>query len=78
MWFKSKTNFVDITPQRNRLRLFLNLKFSDLQDPLNICRDVTNIGHWGNGDVEVNLSSLSQIKDIMFLVRQAFLNNQTT
>jgi len=76
--YKSKTNFVDITPQRNRLRLFLNLKFSDLQDPLNICRDVTNIGHWGNGDVEVNLSSLSQIKDIMFLVRQAFLNNQTT
>ena len=70
--YKTKTNFVDITPQSNRLRLFLNMAFTEIRDPQKICRDVTNIGHWGNGDVEVDFSSLSQIEDIMFLVRQAF------
>ncbi len=70
--YKASTNFVDITPQRNRLRLFLNMAFTEIRDSQNICRDVTNIGHWGNGDVEVDFSSLSQIEDIMFLVRQAF------
>ena len=70
--YKTKTNFVDITPQRNRLRLFLNMAFTEIRDPQKICRDVTNKGHWGNGDVEVDFSSLSQIEDIIFLVRQAF------
>ncbi len=70
--YKTQTNFVDITPQKNRLRLFLNMAFTEIKDPQKICRDVTNIGHWGNGDVEVDFSSLSQLEDIMFLVRQSF------
>ncbi len=73
--YKTKTNFVDITPQRNRLRLFLNMAFTEVKDPQKLCRDVTNIGHWGNGDVEADFSSLSQLEDIMFLVRQSFHKN---
>lgn len=70
--YKTTTNFVDITPQRNRLRLSLNMRFEEINDPKGLCRDVTNVGLWGNGDVEVGLSSFNQIDDIMFLVRQAF------
>lgn len=70
--YKIKTNFVDVTPQRNRLRLFLNMNFIEVKDIKNMCRDVTNIGHWGNGNVEVDFSASSQLEDIMFLVRQAF------
>lgn len=70
--YKTITNFVDITPQRSRLLLFLNLEFKEVNDPGGLCRDVTNVGHHGNGDVEVSFSSLSQLDDVMFLVRQAF------
>ncbi|HEU5375792.1 MAG TPA: DUF262 and DUF1524 domain-containing protein [Ktedonobacteraceae bacterium] len=70
--YKMTTNFVDIEPQKNRLRLFLNMSFSEIDDPKNLCRDVTAIGHHGNGDIEVRLSSLDQLDDAMELIRQAF------
>ncbi|NBD25638.1 GmrSD restriction endonuclease domain-containing protein [Paenibacillus glycinis] len=70
--YKTTTNFVDIVPQKSRLRLSLNMAFSEIHDPKGICKDVTNLGRWGNGDVEVGLDSVAQIEDIMFLVKQAF------
>lgn len=70
--YKTTTNFVDIRPQKNRLVLWLNMKYDEINDPTGLCRDVTNIGHYGNGDVEISLSSLAQIEDVMFLVRQSF------
>ncbi|MEH1935383.1 MAG: DUF262 and DUF1524 domain-containing protein [Nostoc sp.] len=70
--YKITTNFVDIVPQKSGLRLSLNLRFDEINDPKGLCKDITNVGHWGNGDVEIKLSSLDQIEDVMFLVRQGF------
>ncbi len=70
--YKTTTNFVDIVPQKSRLRLSLNMSFEEINDPKGLCRDVTNLGRWGNGDVEIGISSLSQLDDVMFLIRQAF------
>jgi len=70
--YKTTTNFVDIVPQKSRLRLSLNMRFDEVEDPKGLCRDVTNLGRWGNGDVEVGLSSLDQLDDVMVLIRQAF------
>ncbi len=69
--FKLKTNFVDIVPQKNRLRLSLNMKFSEINDPRGIAKDITEKGRWGNGDVEVGLSNSTEIDYIMFLIRQS-------
>ncbi|MBE9128891.1 MULTISPECIES: DUF262 and DUF1524 domain-containing protein [unclassified Coleofasciculus] len=70
--YKTTTNFVDIVPQKSRLRLSINMKFDEIDDPKGLCRDVTNVGRWGNGDVEVGFSLLEQLDDVMALVRQAF------
>jgi len=70
--YKAESNFVDIVPQAKRLRLSLNMPFSEINDPKKICKDVTNLGRWGNGDVEVGLSKLEEIPYIMSLVRQSF------
>jgi uncharacterized protein with ParB-like and HNH nuclease domain/predicted transport protein len=70
--FKADTNFVDIVPQKSRLRLSLNMPFHRLNDPAEIARDVTNIGRWGNGDVEVVLNNVSELPYLMGLIRQAF------
>ena len=45
--YKTSTNFVDIVPQKQRLRLTLNMRFDEIVDPLGVCRDITNIGRWG-------------------------------
>ncbi len=70
--YKNATNFVDIVPQKSRLRLSLNMPFREINDPKGLCKDVTGLGRWGNGDVEVGFDASNQLEDIMFLVRQAF------
>lgn len=70
--FKAETNFVDVVPQKSRLRLSLNMPFHDLNDPKELARDVTNLGRWGNGDAEVVLNSASELSYVMGLIRQAF------
>jgi predicted transport protein len=70
--YKAETNFVDVVPQAKRLRLSLNMAFAEINDPRGLCRDITKIGRWGNGDVEVALASLDELSYVMGLVRQSF------
>lgn len=70
--FKAQTNFVDIVPQKKRLRLSLNTQFDKIKDPKGYCKDVSGLGRWGNGDVEVGLENLSQLDYVMDLIEQAF------
>ena len=69
--YKAETNFVDVVPQVKRLRLSLNIPFHEIYDPKGLCIDVTDIGRWGNGDVEVGLSSVKELPYVMKLVRQS-------
>jgi uncharacterized protein with ParB-like and HNH nuclease domain/predicted transport protein len=70
--YKAETNFVDVVPQAKRLRLSINLNFHELHDPREMAKDVTNLGRWGNGNVEVPLAAKEEIPYVMGLVRQAF------
>ncbi|MEX2500684.1 MAG: DUF262 domain-containing protein [Wenzhouxiangellaceae bacterium] len=70
--YKAETNFVDLVPQKSRLRLSLNMQFHELHDPKGLANDVTNLGRWGNGDVEVGLSKTEDLPYVMGLVRQSF------
>ena len=70
--YKAETNFVDIVPQKSRLRLSLNMQFHELHDPKSLAKDVTSLGRWGNGDVEVGFSKPEELPYVMGLVRQAF------
>ena len=48
------------------------MRFPEVYDPNGLCKDVTNLGRWGNGDVEVGLETLEELPYVMGLVRQAF------
>ncbi|RVZ00791.1 DUF262 and DUF1524 domain-containing protein [Helicobacter pylori] len=64
-------NFVDIVPLKNGLKLYLNMKFHELQDEKNLARDMTNKRHWGNGDIEVKLETKEDIPYCLGLIKQA-------
>lgn len=70
--YKTTRNFVCIVLRKSRLVLTLNMSFEEIKDPKGLCRDISKVGHWSPGDVEVSFSSLDQIDDVMFLVQQAF------
>ena len=66
------TTFVTIFPQAIRLRLLLNLPFSDINDPQGACRNLANMNHHQLGSVEVGISAVDELDYIMFLIGQAF------
>lgn len=70
--YKLDTNFVDIVFQRQRLRISVNMKFSEVIDPNGICRDITGIGRWGNGDIELYMEHTSDVDQIMEIVEQSY------
>ena len=69
--YKLETNIVDVVPQKDKLKLYINIKYNELNDPKKLCRDVSQTGHWGNGEVELILSSEEDIAYVISLVRQA-------
>ncbi len=70
--YKAETNFVDVIPQAKQLKLSLNIPFASINDPRKKCKDVTGIGRWGNGAVEIAYSSLAELPYIMGMIRQSF------
>lgn len=69
--YKAETNFVDVVPQAKALRISLNMRFSEISDPKELCEDVSNRGRWGNGDVEIKMTSIEELPYVMGLVRQS-------
>lgn len=74
--YKFDTNFVDVVPQKNRLKLSINIYLNELDDPKGLAKDVTNIGAWGNGKVEVILDSMDNLAYCLGLIRQALEKQQ--
>jgi predicted transport protein len=75
--FKVDNNiFCDIVLLGKGLKLFLNLKSGDLQDQKSIARDVSNVGHWGNGAYEIKLNDLEDIDYILSLLKQSLRKNK--
>ena len=70
--YKLDTNFVDIVVQKNQLCISINMNYADVYDPDGICRDVTGLGRWGNGDVEIYFKHTSDIEQVMKIIKQSF------
>ena len=70
--YKLDTNFVDVVFQKQRLRISVNMKFSEVNDPQGICHDITGLGRWGNGDVELFMEHTSEVDQIMEIVKQSY------
>ncbi|MFC0460657.1 DUF5655 domain-containing protein [Enterococcus villorum] len=70
--FKLKRNIVDIQIQKNALKIWINLKIGQLNDSRNLARNVSDIGHWGNGDYEFVMKNNQDIEYIASLIKQSW------
>jgi predicted transport protein len=68
--FKKVKNIIDIAILKKSLKLFINAKVSQLDDPKKIAQDVSNIGHWGNGDYQIQVEDDKDLEYIMSLIKQ--------
>lgn len=70
--------FCDIVMQNKGIRLFLNAKKGTLKDTEGITRDVSEVGHWGNGAYEIRfpLKNDTEIDYVFNLLRQTINKNK--
>lgn len=69
--FKKDRNIADIRIQQKNLKIWINLPYGELDDPKNLAKNVSNTGHWGNGDYEITIESTQYLEYIMSLIKQA-------
>ncbi|WP_339663260.1 DUF5655 domain-containing protein [uncultured Polaribacter sp.] len=69
--FKKDKNIADIVTLKKGIKLFINLQKGKLEDPKNLMRDVSNTGHWGNGDYEIVITNEDNLEYILYLIKQA-------
>ena len=70
--FKAPKNFADIEVQKHALKLFINMRKGELNDPEEMADDVSSIGHWGNGDYRIYLKDDSDFDYILSLIKQSY------
>ena len=60
--YKISQNIVCMEVQNKRIALYLKIKPSDAAEPPSIYKDVSNIGHYGTGDVEFSIKTKDDIE----------------
>lgn len=68
--FKKDKNISDIVLLKKGLKIFINLKKGQLDDPKGLTKDVSTTGHWGNGDYELIVTNTDHLEYVMSLIKQ--------
>jgi predicted transport protein len=76
--FKRLKNFATVVAQKNRLLVYLHLNPQDVGPLPTIGRDVRQQGHWGTGDLELSLTSQSDLETAKPLIVRAYQGRSTT
>jgi len=74
--FVAATNFTDVEVQKKSLKVHLNMKKGELDDPVGLARDVSAVAHWGNGDYEISVKTDTDLDYVMYLIKQSYERNR--
>ena len=72
--YKTTQNFVCIETQKKKLVLFLKLNPDEIGKLPKQIRDVRNIGHFGTGDLELTIKSISDFEETKELINKSLIN----
>lgn len=67
------SNFTDVALQKQGLKLWINLPKGELEDPYKLARDVSNIGHHGNGAYELTVKNADKLDYVLTLIKQSYM-----
>jgi predicted transport protein len=70
--FKRLKNFATVVLQKNRLLVYLHVNPATTGNLPANARDVTEIGHWGTGDIEFSLSSSDELEAAKPFLQMAY------
>ena len=71
--YKVSQNFVCVETKKTKILLYLKINPKEIKIPNN-GRDVSNIGHYGTGDLEISINSAEEMEKAKELIKNAFEN----
>jgi len=73
-WSLDKAIFCCAHLQQGGLRVWVKINPKSLDSSVPFARDVSKIGHWGVGDVELAINSLDRLEDAESFIQKSFEN----
>jgi len=73
-WSLDKAIFCCAHLQQGGLRVWVKINPKSLDPSVPFARDVSKIGHWGVGDVELAINSLDRLEDAESFIQKSFEN----
>lgn len=73
---RNKNTFCCIHVYGSGLCVWLKLNYLDLDSPPEFVRDVSNIGHWGTGDVELAIDRFEKLQYTKEIIQKSFQKNK--
>ena len=71
--YKVSQNFVCVETKKTRILIYLKINPKEIKIPNN-GRDVSNIGHFGTGDLEITINNQEEMEKSKELIKNAFEN----
>ena len=68
--FKKDRNIVCYELQKKQMKIFIGAKWGSIDDSKGIARDVSQVGHFGTGDYQIQVDSDKDLEYIMSLIKQ--------
>jgi predicted transport protein len=68
--FKKDTNIACMYIKKNQIKIWVSAKWGLIDDAKGIARNVADIGHWGTGDYEIQVTDDKDLEYIMSLIKQ--------
>lgn len=69
---KNNRNLVYFSIQKSQIKIWLNTKFTNIDDPKKLINDVSNVDHHGSGDCELKVVDTENLEYILSLIKQLF------
>lgn len=68
--FKKDRNIVCYELQKKQMKIFVGAKWGTIDDSKGLARDVSQVGHYGTGDYQIQVDSDNDLEYIMSLIKQ--------
>ena len=70
--YRHGRNFCEVEIQARALKVYVDIPPGEVEDPQGMARDVSSIGHWGTGDIELRIDLPEMVEYALTLIAQAY------
>lgn len=72
---RNKKDFVEFVFKASKIKVYINLKHSQINDYQNRFRDVSSVGRWASGECEFAYENIEDMEYLLSFIKQSYKQN---